>query len=156
MTKSWLRSAAAAVAVSAAALLGGCGGIDGVELKGGVFDALGISSDGNSGPRKDAQVAARPGIILPPQADKLPQPGSGTTTASVAQTNPAWPVDADGRRIHLAAELDKQHAAFCDKALFEAKSRGQPATDVVGPKGPCAPSLLRSMGMSVSGDSAGR
>ena len=41
--KQLLRSAALLAAMAGALLVGGCGGFDGVELQGSMFDALGVS-----------------------------------------------------------------------------------------------------------------
>ena len=94
--------------VSIAGTAAGCGigGIDGVELQGGVFDMLGVSS--NSQRRVEPKVAARPGIVLPPVADRLPEPA-----AQPAAVTQEWPDDEDGRRARAAADLDRQHAEFC-------------------------------------------
>ena len=70
-------------------------GYDGVELQGGVFDALGVSG---SGQKKLADVegrcAARPRAAA--VADKLPEPVTGSLAA--APTGEAWPVDPEDRR----------------------------------------------------------
>jgi hypothetical protein len=135
-----LRSLVTASAVAIAALLAGCGigGIDGVELNGGVFDALGVSSKSQQ-KRVEPKVAARPGIVLPPVADRLPQPGSEPDVAAQE-----WPDDDDGRRKRADADLDRQHREFCERAIAKARTRGKDAEVEVeqGPKGPCTTSVL--------------
>jgi hypothetical protein len=136
----WLRPARiAGVAVFLSALLSGCG-YD-VELNGAVFDYLGVSS--NSQTKKgEPRVAARSGLVLPPDLEKLPEPGSG---AVAAQGQEAWPVDADQKRVADAANLDKKHEEFCRDALWRAKARGATDEIIPGPKGPCNPSIFRSL-----------
>lgn len=137
-----LKALLTAGSVWCAVLASGCG-FDGVELQGGVFDMLGVSS--NTQQRKqEPKVAARPGLVLPPVADRLPEPS--------AEPNPlaaAWPDDEDGRKVRVAAELDRQHEEFCRKALLNAKINND-LSPINGPKGPCTTSLLRSLTDSVN------
>lgn len=142
MADRWLRPArrvAAALALSA--LLSGCGGVDGVELNGAVFDYLGVS--GSSQAKKgEPRVAARSGLVLPPDLEKLPEPGSAEAGA---QPQEAWPVDADQKRVADTAALDRKHDEFCRDALWKAKVRGATEELIQGPKGPCNPSVFRSL-----------
>ena len=132
------RSLLAASALAVAAAGCGIGGIDGVELNGGVFDALGVSSNSQQ-KRVEPKVAARPGIVLPPVADRLPQPGSEPDVAAQE-----WPDDDDGRRKRVEADLDRQHREYCEQAIAKARARGKvaEAEPVEGPKGPCTTSVL--------------
>jgi hypothetical protein len=130
-----LATGAAAVTLAA---LGGCA--DGIELQGGVFDALGVSTTSITGKRADStKVAARPGLVLPPSTDRLPVPGDDVTTGSAA-----WPVDPDQAKKVDRATLEAQQKAVCDKAALDEKVR-KTATSVEGPLGPCDPSVLRGM-----------
>jgi hypothetical protein len=127
--------------ISAAVLAPGCGigGIDGVELQGGLFDMLGVSGDAQA--RKgEPKVAARSGLVLPPVADRLPEPGP-----EPAQLAEAWPDDDDGRRVRAAAELDRQQAEFCEQAKLKDRASGGSGAPAEGPKGPCTPSILRAI-----------
>lgn len=135
-----VRVARAVGGLLVAAALSGCGGIDGVELNGGVFDALGVSPN-SQGPKGEPKMANRPGIVLPPNLERLPSPE--TATADSGQQ--AWPKDPDQQKKLAAANLDKQHEAFCRDALWRAKTRGEDETDIRGPKGPCSPSIVRSL-----------
>lgn len=132
--------AAMAVALS----LGACGGFDGVELNGGVFDALGVGS--NSQKVTEPKLAPRAGLILPPNADRLPQPGSESqqiTTATIA--DPAWPKDTDETRRNKQAAIQAQHDEFCRKELERKKVYADPRS-TTGPLGPCDPSAFRAAG----------
>lgn len=132
-----LRNAGTAGVLAVAMMVSGCG-FDGVELNGALFDYMGVS--GNSGPKKEPKVAERLGLVLPPQMDRLPEPGAAPTqTASI---DPAWPVDPDGNKAAQAAALDRQHDAFCRDALWRAKAAGQTDAQIKGPKGMCNASAL--------------
>jgi hypothetical protein len=120
-------------------VLSGCGGYD-VELNGAIFDYLGVS--GSTQRKGEPKVAARSGIVIPPDLEKLPEPGSAAAAAPPAE---AWPDDPDQKRVAAAAALDRQHEAFCREALWRAKVRGETDEIIQGPKGPCNPSLFRSL-----------
>ncbi len=138
-----VRNAMAVFALGVAGALSGCG-YD-VEMNGAVFDYLGVSP-GTQKPKGEPRVAARPGIVLPPDLDKLPQPGSeGTATAAATTPAEAFPVDAEQKKVAAASAADRQHEAFCRDALWRAKARGDELMTVQGPKGPCNPSLIRSL-----------
>lgn len=124
-----------------ATMAAGCGGIDGVELNGGVFDMMGIG--GSGGPQAEPKVPPRAGIVLPPQASRLPEPGSGIETASV---DSSFPVDPEQRKRAQTAQLQKQQADFCREALRR-KQMTNDATPTIGPSGEkCDPSILRLIG----------
>lgn len=129
----------AAVLASAAAL-GGCGGYD-VELKGGVFDLMGVSGTQNK-KAKEPNLRARPGLVVPPSTAALPEPGSGAqpTTAPDGQ---AWPVDPEKTKVAKNEALRKQHEAFCAKA----RQRVDAGLDTVlpdGPLGSCHQSIIKN------------
>jgi hypothetical protein len=137
-----LRIALSAAAMIASGGLSGCG-FDGVELNGAVFDYLGVSAAAQAQKTGEPQVAARPGIVLPPNLERLPEPGTGEnmTTASVA-----WPDDPDERKRAQAADLDRRHDEFCREALWKARIQGNvDLQQIKGPKGACNPSVLRSL-----------
>lgn len=134
------RIALAASAVLASLALSGCGFGD-VEFNGGVFEAMGLNNTGKT--REEPKLAARPGIVLPPQADRLPEPGS--TDVAAAPAGESWPVDPEQSKIAAAEERDRQHEAFCRDALWRARVAGQTDAQINGPKGPCNPSILRNL-----------
>jgi hypothetical protein len=127
-----------------AMVLCGCSAGD-VELNGAVFDYLGVSSKTQAA-KAQPRLGPRAGLVVPPNTEKLPEPGSGLETASVSDPS-QWPTDPDEARKANASELERRHAAFCQDALWRAKAAGQ--TDPVrGPNGLCTPSLLTSVGVS--------
>ena len=136
------------ICVAGALAVGGCSGFDGVELQGGVFDALGVTGS-NQRQSSTTRVEARPGLVLPPTNDQLPQPVTGSV-APVQQSAEAWPVDPEDRRAQNRAELDKRHAAFCERALQNARISGE-SGPVMGPKGNCQPGLFGSLTEQLTG-----
>lgn len=133
-------------ALGASIALGGCGaGVDGVELQGGVFDALGLSG---SGQRKlsDVKVDPRPGLVLPPSPDNLPPPETGSV--AVAPQDQSWPVDPEDRKAANKAELEKRHRAFCERAIQDQRMRRESGV-VMGPMGNCQPGLFGSLGQTL-------
>ena len=82
----------------------------------------------------------RSGLVLPPQRDVLPQPGSGMEPAAVAG-NPAWPQDPEERKRQQVAANRQVHDQFCQKELQRKKAMGD-ESPTVGPMGRCDPSIL--------------
>lgn len=140
---SWARTLQAACALTLTAGLAGCG-FDNVELNGAVFEYLGVAT-GQQERRGEPQVAARPGLVLPPDAEKLPAPGAPGADGQPPASEVAWPVDADQQKVAAAAALDRQHEAFCREALWKAKIQGREDEVIHGPKGSCNPSILKAL-----------
>ncbi len=136
-----LRAWALAAGLSSVSLAG-CGGIDGIELNGGIFDVMGIGS--NSVRAKEPVVPQRSGLVLPPNRDVLPQPGSGGETAGVS--NGQWPVDPEERKREQNVALKKQHDEYCAKTMQRKKALGDD-TPTQGPAGRCDPSVLGLVGL---------
>jgi hypothetical protein len=135
---------AIASAIIGALALGGCSAGD-VELNGAVFDYLGVSSKTQAS-KAQPRLGPRAGLVVPPNTEKLPEPGSGVETASVPSAD-QWPTDPDEARKNQANELERKHAAFCQDALWRARAAGQ--TDPVrGPNGLCTPSILTTVGVT--------
>ena len=84
--------------------------------------------------------------MLPPQPDRLPQPGSGAPD-DIAQL---LPDDVDARKVREAADIDRRHKEFCEKALREARIRGDTVAVIQGPKGACNSSILTTLGQSLN------
>lgn len=146
---SAVRRAALASCMSAAMLAGGCSGFDGVELQGGVFDALGVSGSNQSRKLSDVKVEPRPGLVLPPSVDRLPEPVTGSIAAA-PPPGEAWPVDPEDRKVQASADLDRRHKEFCERALQDQRMRGEGGV-VMGPKGNCQPGLFGSLTQSITG-----
>jgi hypothetical protein len=124
----------------ATVFLGGCGGFDGVQLNGKVFDAMGLN--GNSGPQADAKMAVRQPLTIPPTTEALPPPGSGRAEQPVL----AGVEDADKKKDVDQAELERQQAEYCRKNYEEPMQRGDDSADSAsGPLGSCHPSIFSSV-----------
>ena len=67
--------------------LGGCGGI---EFQGKAFDYIGLSDVGK--PQEDVRMTERAPLLVPPNPNKLPPPGSPAITRA------DWPADTDKER----------------------------------------------------------
>jgi hypothetical protein len=94
---------------------------------------------------REPKVAERPGIVLPPQLDRLPEPGSAPEPA-LALGQEAWPQDPEQQKIAAAANLDRQHEEFCRQALWKARvESGNDPPPIKGPKGMCNPSILKAL-----------
>ncbi len=122
--------------------LGGCGGI---EFQGKLFDYMGLSGDHQQG---DVRMAERPPLLLPPNLQQLPQPGSGV---AVATARPDWPTNPEVVQKQIATDKAAQEAAqeaaddptnpyagkptLLDKAfgLFKGTADAAPVDDVPEP-----------------------
>jgi len=110
-----------------------------VELNGKLFDAVGLS--GPATKSAEPKVAARNGLVVPPNTGSLPVPGSGFEPSADADI--AFINDPDRKKTVDRAQLEREQAEFCKKNYEDPKARGDDTVDgVVGPAGPCRPSIL--------------
>lgn len=130
-----------AVVLCCAAVAGGCSPGD-VELNGSIFDKLGVGS--NSAARSDTKVPIRQALVLPPNLERLPEPGSGQADQQSAE---AMPVDPEQKRVAAVSKAEADHRAYCERALREAKVRGD-LTLVKGPLGRCDRSALDNVNIN--------
>lgn len=133
------RRVATSLLLAGTLALSGCSGVDGVALNGAVFDWMGISDSALSKKQTDPKLAERPPLVLPPDTNRLPEPGS----APVAQNNDlAWPTDPEQRKVADAKERERRHLAYCRGEVGWEKKALDPQNPNVGrsPYGPC-PSL---------------
>jgi|GEM_PF-590943 len=119
--------------------LGGCSGYD-VELKGGVFDVLGVSNLNKK--KGDPKLVSRGGLVVPPSTASLPVPGSGSTVAAAAPGS-NWPVDPEQSKADKKRLLLEKHAAFCEAARRRVKI-GLDAAVADGPLGSCHESVMKN------------
>jgi hypothetical protein len=110
-----------------------------VQLNGKIFDALGAVT-GTGAEVKDVKLAARPGIVVPPKFEALPEPGS----APVPDGELAQIVDHDQKKVVDRSALQKAQADYCKVNYEQAKQRGDQTTAdlAVGPLGSCRPSAM--------------
>lgn len=131
-----------AALAAAAAALGACSAGD-VELNGKVFNAIG-SLTGNGGANQDVKLAARPGIVQPPNLQNLPPPGS----EKAPEGQLADIRDADTPKSVDKTALKAEQDAYCKEHYDVPKARGDDTTAdaAVGPMGPCRKSALSLLG----------
>ena len=135
------RLALMAAALAAAVLVSGCSGTD-VELKGGVFDLMGVS--GNMNARKsEPKLADRPGLVIPPSTSSLPPP-SAAQQPVVAANGEAFPVNPEEAKKTKQAEIVARHAAFCEKARQRHEAGLTPVVES-SPWGSCETSVLTNV-----------
>ena len=77
--------AVATLVVLVATIAGGCSALsDNVELNGKIFDAVGLSG-GALGKKAEVRTEARAPLVLPPDAERLPEPGAAPQPAVADQ-----------------------------------------------------------------------
>ncbi|NJO23181.1 MAG: hypothetical protein HC868_09815 [Sphingomonadales bacterium] len=105
--RQYVSQISAAAALVGLLALGGCGGIEGVELNGKVFDWLGISAASQQ--KAEPKMADRAPLVVPPSVTRLPDPGSGRSSSEdVAALN-----DPELRKQAAAKERQRLHEAYC-------------------------------------------
>ena len=124
--------AASLLALAAGLVLGGCS--DGTSLNGKIFDLMGISDAAQTKQKNEPKLASRPGLVLPPDAQRLPAPGSGDD--GQAPTLAAI-VDPDIKRANDAAERERLHRAYCSGEMNWKERVANPEARPTSPYGPC-------------------
>lgn len=105
--RAYLARLCACAGIIAPLALGGCGGIDGIDLNGKVFDWLGVSAASQQ--KAEPKMEDRAPLVVPPSVTRLPEPGSGKTTfEDVASLN-----DPELRKQAAAKERQRLHEAYC-------------------------------------------
>ena len=138
----------AAGAVASALALSGCGGDAGVDLNGKVFDLMGISPAAQALNKAEPKIAERAPLVMPPDVNRLPQPGSGQAPAQQL----VWPDDPDQRKKTATQDRDRLHMAYCrgeiqwKEKVLDKDSINTPRS----PYGPC-PTILGDFGLSKTG-----
>ena len=128
-----LRLSAVAAIILTSAALAGCGG-DGVELNGKIFDALGVSESAQKTAAREPKLPARTGLVMPPDANRLPEPGSAGEPDVAAQLN-----DPDRKKVMAAAERERLHKSYCSgQANWKERAQRKDGAEVPSsPFGPC-------------------
>jgi len=135
------RTAAVGAALAAAVMLGACAPGE-IALEGKLFQAVG-SAIGVGGSEKEAKLAPRSGLVLPPALNNnLPAPSDGVVPdGQVAEIR-----DYDASKKVDKAKLAAAQKEFCQANYELPKARGDQAVETVeGPAGPCRPSIFNSL-----------
>lgn len=121
--------------------LAGCGMVDDVQMNGKIFDAIGMNT---GSVKKEAKVAERQPLIVPPGLDKLPTPGANGASA---QSNAIPGVeDHDAKKVVSQEALQNQQAEYCKVHYEQAKQHGDNNADLAeGPMGPCRGSVFSAV-----------
>jgi hypothetical protein len=126
--------------VASALLLGGCS--DGVELNGKIFDWMGVSPAAQEARTSEPKLAERAPLVMPPNSNRLPEPGSGVEPANIA-----FPDDPEQRKVREAKERERLHMAYCRGELqWKERAFDKDAPAPRSPYGPC-PSLFDTSGI---------
>lgn len=104
------RRALAGLALGVSLTLSGCADGGGLALNGAMFDWMGISESALSQKNTEPKLAERAPLVLPPSAERLPEPGSGRA-AEEGDMN--WPVSPEQRKVAEAKERERLHLAYC-------------------------------------------
>jgi len=132
--KSYAKACLLASFGAAVLAMSGCG-IDGVQLNGKIFDAVGLNDTSQP---KEPKIAARQPLVVPPGLEALPPPGSGKPNQPQLAVQ-----DVDAKKGVSKAELQRQQEAYCKVNYEDAKARGDNTADsAAGPLGSCRPSIL--------------
>jgi hypothetical protein len=143
--RPYLRQIATAAVLASALAAGGCGGADGVELNGKLFDMMGVSSAAQNASTRDPQMAERAPLVVPPNVARLPEPGSG----KVGSEEVASLKDPEQRKLAAAKERERLHLAYCRGELQWREKAFDPNATNKSPYGPC-PSLFGNVTGSVN------
>ncbi|MBX9588480.1 MAG: hypothetical protein K2X43_04190 [Hyphomonadaceae bacterium] len=131
--RRYLTQMSAAAAVASSLALSACGGVDGIELNGKVFDWMGISAASQQ--RTEPKMADRAPLVVPPSVTRLPEPGSGQASSEdVAALN-----DPELRKVAAAKERERLHQAYC-RGEIQWKDKAFNSRDASAnrsPYGPC-------------------
>jgi hypothetical protein len=128
-----LRSASAAAFFGSVLTLAGCA--DGVELNGKVFDWMGVSPAAMESQRREPKMSERAPLVLPPDANRLPEPGSGQAGRV---DDPSWPADPEKRKLAQAQERERLHMAYCKGEIqWKERALNKDESAPRSPFGPC-------------------
>lgn len=145
--RKMLGQVAVIVAVSG---LAGCGGVDGVELNGKIFEAVGLT--GSLGKKTEPKTEARAPLVLPPATERLPEPGSLAAGAPIPQADQAWPNDPDKGKASKEEALKQAQAAYCRDGNWKDKAQGNDHKAGQGPAGSCTGNIFSIVGKSILGE----
>jgi hypothetical protein len=140
--KTFAKMGARAASVLMIVGLAGCGMVDDVQMNGKIFDAVGLNSTGSV--KKEAKVAERQPLVVPPGLDKLPEPGAN---GAAVQANVIPGIeDHDVKKVVSQEALQNQQAEYCKVNYEQAQQRGDNNADLAtGPLGPCRGSVFSAV-----------
>ena len=136
ITTTFVRRLPRAMALCAVAVVTlGLGACADTELNGKIFDVLGVSSAAQAAAQTEPKMAERTGLVLPPDASRLPEPGSGgADDGSTALTQVD---DPERRKAAAAAERERLHKAYCSGEMGWKERAADKDYVPKSPYGPC-------------------
>jgi hypothetical protein len=145
--KTCLRRGALVAALTAGVALGGCGvgGVD-LEVDAPVLDAVGLNL--SSKPKNEEDLPERPGLVIPPSAGNLPQPGE--RTAAVQN----WPVDPDLEKKKKAEAEAEAKDKYCREGDWSGKSGITEFEKNTGRQARCSSKIGDAISKSIGGGEA--
>jgi hypothetical protein len=144
------RVASLGVGCIVALVAGGCGGFDGIDVNGKIFDALGVSTAALNAPKPEPKVAQRGPLVIPPDTQKLPEPGSSPPPVLNAEQN--WPVDAEQKKVADAADAKRKQDEYCRDGNWKEKAMDRESSGGQGPLGYCNNSIFGALSKTLFGN----
>ena len=142
------RNLAIAALLGGALTLAGCAGTD-VEFNAPILEAAGINLVSKK--KDEENLPDRPGLVLPPSTDKLPEPGTKTAAAAVDQS---WPQDADKLKARNAAEAAAAREKYCREGKWDANGTVTDFNQNTGVEERCPSKLGEAISKSLGGGPA--
>jgi hypothetical protein len=103
-----------AASVGSLIALGGCAGAD-IQIDAPVLEAAGIQLTSK---KVEDDAPEHAGLVMPPSAEKLPEPGSAKTAAAQQQ----WPQDPDQIKKRKAEQEAAEREEYCVKGKWKDKA----------------------------------
>ncbi len=122
----------------------GCG-VGDVQFEGKIFDAVGLNQKAS---RETPKLAERQPLVLPPSAERLPQPGAeGQSHHEAALSTAIRDPEAEAKKSEDIKEAEQK--AFCDKHYDHQRAMADPhMQDIRGPHGSCRKSILDAVNIN--------
>ncbi len=111
--------------------LGGC--FEGTEVNGKLFDLMGVSTAAQEKSKAEPKMERRSGLVLPPSAARLPEPGTGDEPETITSLQ-----DPDKLKAIAAADRERLHKSYCNGDLSWKERIKDPDAIPHSPYGPCS------------------
>ncbi len=138
------RAIGIAAFLGAALSLGGCNSVD-LDVDAPILEAAGISL--TSKKKDDEDLPERPGIVIPPSTEKLPEPGTHTAAAGPQ----AWPADPDRIKKQKAEEAAAAREKYCAEGDWSEKANISEFDKNIGKEARCPSKLGEVISKQVGG-----
>lgn len=126
-----------AALIALSPLFAACSGAD-VEINAPILEAAGVNLVGKK--KEDPDLPYRPGIVMPPNVSRLPEPGSAPQTAA----NGSWPVDSDLKKQEAEKQTAEALERYCRDGDWSGKNGIDAFNKTVGQDRRCRPEWLKN------------